>query len=116
MPLTAAKVSAENAFPRQLDPNGRLDYTIDWSAVLVTNTVANIVTTLSPESIAAGLIMDGAVTEGDVSTVRFSVAPESRDDTAWGSTNGVDLSFKQNMEDSTGQLWEFSFKITVKQQ
>lgn len=116
MPISTTDVPQSRTFQRELDPHGRLDYTIDWANILGENNIVSVTTTLSAEAITAGLEIDAESTDGQTTTVRLSVESTQRDDEAFNAPFGIDLAFKQNLEDSTGQIWEFSYVVTVVQQ
>lgn len=116
MPISPSFIPQSRKLQRKLDPHGRLDYTIDWSEILNGSAIVERDTTLSAESIAAGLQIDAELTQGLETVVRFSIATEDQDDPAFDAPDGAELAFKQTVEDDTGQIWEFSFSIPVVQQ
>jgi len=112
MPISTTDVPGNRVFQRKLDPHGKLDYTVDWSSILGSNEIVNVTNTLSAESQTAGLVIEAESDEGQTTTVRLSVDPEQQDDASFAPP-GLDLAFKTNMEDTTGQIWEFSYVVTV---
>ena len=116
MPISTTDVPPERKFDLELDPQGRLDYTIDWSTWLGNDDIEEAVVTLSPESSTAGLVIDSETSDAQTTTLRLSVDPANQDDATFDAPGGVELAFKYNLTDTSGQIWEFTYVVTVVQQ
>lgn len=117
MPISTSEVPSNRKFARQLDPNGELDYTVDWSNVLGNNTISSVTLTLSSAASTAGLeVVQSPAIDGSKTTFRLGVIASDHDNTSFDPPSGSELAFKLNMEDSAGQIWEFTFTVMVVQQ
>jgi len=113
-PIPVAEVPANRKFARSLDPNGELDYTVDWSNVLGSNTIDTVSTTLSSAAQTAGLeVVTPASIDGGTTTIRLGVSSGNETNTSFDPPGGSDLAFSHTMTDSAGQVWEFTFVVNV---
>jgi hypothetical protein len=116
-PISVAEVPDNRKFARSLDPNGELDYTVDWSNVLGNNTIDTVSTTLSSAAQTAGLeIVTSASIDGSTTTIRLGVSNGNESNSSFDPPDGSDLAFSHTMTDSAGQVWEFTFVVNVVQQ
>ena len=116
MPISVSEVPSNRKFDRKLDPSGELDYTIDWSNVLDSNTIDTVSTTLSTSASTAGLEILQESNDDTTSTIRLGVVSGQETNSSFDPPGGSELAFKQTMTDSAGQIWEFTFTVTVVQQ
>jgi hypothetical protein len=115
MALDVSNIPDERRFDRILDPNGELDYTVDWKNALGNQIIQSVSTTLSTTAQAAGIeIIEEAHTD-TTATVRIGVVASDENATEFQHP-GTEYAFEMQMTDSDGQIWELSFAFTVSQQ
>lgn len=109
MPLLPSEVPSEQTFEEKLDPNGEIDFTVDWINVLDTLTIANVTNT---KSTASDIEFVAETNDDTTATVRIGIPDGSEGSTKFDPP-GDDQTFKQTMTDSDGQVWERTFKLTI---
>jgi hypothetical protein len=115
MALDVANIPDDRRFDRILDPNGELDYTVDWSKALGDLVIQSTKTTLSSTAQAVGLEIVDEQNGEQTATVRIGVVASDENATEFQHP-GTEYAFEMQMTDSDGQIWELSFAFTVSQQ